>query len=275
MTPPTQASTEKSPESREGAASKRIRLSLACNQCRKRKVRCDTETPKCRNCWLRDEVCETTDPRYPENGPSVRRWATKDGLLPGQNPAATHRNQAQIPKHSSASFSFAETVASDQDRGDADRAHGKDTLPRRWSTSVSVSAATESTTQLRDAISASPAGTTVSPGSSAGAGAMSWVSRGYQTSISAGGGGEASAHDNDPSLVVNAESASSHRVKVCTCNACLDNELTCYLCNSIWVGAVYNAWLPSSISTSGERGFRPSHRISETAFVTLRSSNFL
>lgn len=27
-------------------ASKRIRLNLACNQCRKRKVRCDAETPK-------------------------------------------------------------------------------------------------------------------------------------------------------------------------------------------------------------------------------------
>lgn len=27
-------------------APKRIRLNLACNQCRKRKVRCDAETPK-------------------------------------------------------------------------------------------------------------------------------------------------------------------------------------------------------------------------------------
>lgn len=33
----------------------------------------------------------------------MRKWATKDGLLPGQNPAATHRNQAYVPKHISAS----------------------------------------------------------------------------------------------------------------------------------------------------------------------------
>ncbi|KAI1335072.1 fungal-specific transcription factor domain-containing protein [Xylariaceae sp. FL0016] len=61
---------------------KRIRLSLACNQCRRRKVRCDAETPKCRNCWLRGDACETTDPRKPETA-AVRRWATKDGRLPG------------------------------------------------------------------------------------------------------------------------------------------------------------------------------------------------
>lgn len=33
----------------------------------------------------------------------MRKWATKDGLLPGQNPAATHRNQAYVPKHISVS----------------------------------------------------------------------------------------------------------------------------------------------------------------------------
>ncbi|KAI1866764.1 hypothetical protein JX265_001137 [Neoarthrinium moseri] len=62
---------------------KRIRLSLACNQCRKRKVRCDTTLPKCRNCILRNEDCQTTDPRNPTKGLSVRTWATKDGSGPG------------------------------------------------------------------------------------------------------------------------------------------------------------------------------------------------
>ncbi|KAH8881274.1 hypothetical protein GQ53DRAFT_888768 [Thozetella sp. PMI_491] len=70
---------------------KRIRLSLACNACRKRKVRCDAETPKCRNCWLRGDVCETTDPRKPEVA-AVRRWATKDGLLPNQI-SQSHQDQ--------------------------------------------------------------------------------------------------------------------------------------------------------------------------------------
>lgn len=56
---------------------KPIRLALACNQCRKRKVRCDAQHPKCRNCSIRGDVCETSDPRKPGNFPAVRRWATR------------------------------------------------------------------------------------------------------------------------------------------------------------------------------------------------------
>ncbi|KAK8063621.1 hypothetical protein PG996_008273 [Apiospora saccharicola] len=59
---------------------KRIRLSLACTACRKRKVRCDAETPKCRNCRLRGDVCQTTDPRKPEAVVS-RKWPTKTSRL--------------------------------------------------------------------------------------------------------------------------------------------------------------------------------------------------
>ncbi|KJR88126.1 uncharacterized protein SPSK_07103 [Sporothrix schenckii 1099-18] len=193
--------------SASAAPSKRIRLSLACNNCRKRKVRCDTETPKCRNCWLRDEDCETTDPRYPENGPTnVRRWATKDGLMPGQNPAATHRNQAQIPKHGP----------------------------------VQARSGADASTPMRHALSTSPAGTATSIGSigsmgsmgsmnsigSATADTVSWVSRGYQTSISsisAAGGRDTGirANDNetetetetDADFAVNTESSTSHRIK--------------------------------------------------------------
>lgn len=65
----------------DGYRRKRIRLSLACNQCRKRKVRCDTTLPKCRNCILRNEHCETTDPRNPGKGPSVRTIAAKEQSL--------------------------------------------------------------------------------------------------------------------------------------------------------------------------------------------------
>ena len=46
-------------------------------QCRKRKVRCDTTLPKCRNCVVRNEHCETSDPRDPEAGPTVRSVAAK------------------------------------------------------------------------------------------------------------------------------------------------------------------------------------------------------
>lgn len=56
--------------------SKQIRLSLACNPCRKRKVRCDARQPKCRNCSLRGDDCNTSDLRKPGKGPGVRRRAT-------------------------------------------------------------------------------------------------------------------------------------------------------------------------------------------------------
>lgn len=59
------------------AQRKPIRLSLACNQCRKRKVRCDAQHPKCHNCSLRGDACETSDPRRPGNSHAVRRRATR------------------------------------------------------------------------------------------------------------------------------------------------------------------------------------------------------
>ncbi|KAJ1324097.1 proline utilization trans-activator [Microdochium nivale] len=66
---------------------KRIRLSLACNQCRKRKVRCDTSLPKCRNCVQRNEHCETSDLRRPDHGPGVRALAVKPAPAPAPAPA--------------------------------------------------------------------------------------------------------------------------------------------------------------------------------------------
>ena len=99
---PPQASPSGSSTSRPHQ--KRCRLSVACNQvrlpayapvwpleqsintalptqCRKRKVRCDTTLPKCKNCVLRNEHCETSDPRDPEKGPTVR-VATKGAHAP-------------------------------------------------------------------------------------------------------------------------------------------------------------------------------------------------
>lgn len=58
----------------EERPAKRARLSLACNQCRKRKVKCDAEMPKCRNCRIRGQLCETTDPKHPELV-VVRKWS--------------------------------------------------------------------------------------------------------------------------------------------------------------------------------------------------------
>ncbi|PLB44130.1 hypothetical protein P170DRAFT_416548 [Aspergillus steynii IBT 23096] len=54
-------------------AAKRPRLSMACNMCRQRKVKCDAEYPKCRNCRQRNQTCVTTDPQRP-GVTGVREW---------------------------------------------------------------------------------------------------------------------------------------------------------------------------------------------------------
>ncbi|KAH7178960.1 uncharacterized protein B0J16DRAFT_402285 [Fusarium flagelliforme] len=50
----------------------RARLSLACDPCRRRKVRCDEGQPKCRNCTSRGDDCTTSDLRRP-NAPMAKR----------------------------------------------------------------------------------------------------------------------------------------------------------------------------------------------------------
>ncbi|KAI6367765.1 hypothetical protein MCOR25_004841 [Pyricularia grisea] len=70
---------------------KRLRLSVACNRCRARKVRCDASLPKCRNCITRNEVCETTDLRNPGGpAPAVRQLApSKSDRISGSGPDGT------------------------------------------------------------------------------------------------------------------------------------------------------------------------------------------
>ncbi|KAF7719146.1 Fungal Zn(2)-Cys(6) binuclear cluster domain-containing protein [Penicillium ucsense] len=84
--------------------SKPIRLALACYQCRKRKVRCDAQLPKCRNCSVRGDVCETSDLRKPGGShPAVRRRAAcarskrfRGKSDRGLSPAAAERHARQI-----------------------------------------------------------------------------------------------------------------------------------------------------------------------------------
>ncbi|KAI3529031.1 fungal specific transcription factor domain-containing protein [Colletotrichum filicis] len=76
-------SVSSSGEQPQSSHPKRIRLSLACNQCRKRKVRCDAQTPKCHNCILRGDECQTTNPRNP-NQQAVRKWAAKSASTQSQ-----------------------------------------------------------------------------------------------------------------------------------------------------------------------------------------------
>ncbi len=75
---------------------KRPRLSMACNICRQRKVKCDAEYPKCRNCRARNQACVTTDPQRP-GCPGVREWLE----LPekGLNSTAAAASQGVSQEH--------------------------------------------------------------------------------------------------------------------------------------------------------------------------------
>lgn len=75
---------------------KRIRLSLACNRCRTRKVRCDEQQPSCRNCTLAGTPCVTTDPRRANQDVShSRRRAGTTEII------ATDHESNESPRESS------------------------------------------------------------------------------------------------------------------------------------------------------------------------------
>ncbi|TKY87858.1 hypothetical protein EX895_003439 [Sporisorium graminicola] len=73
------ASTSPSPRPPPARAphSKPDRLSLACDICRKRKVRCDARQPKCTNCVRRGDVCVTSDPRRAGAPVTTRKKTTR------------------------------------------------------------------------------------------------------------------------------------------------------------------------------------------------------
>ncbi|KAK4044092.1 putative transcriptional regulatory protein [Parachaetomium inaequale] len=87
-------SPDRSPRDSTGDPARRkpTRLSLACNLCRKRKVRCDARLPKCSNCTVRNEACETTDLRKPANGLTIRARA-----LPGSRGRPSRRETEPEP----------------------------------------------------------------------------------------------------------------------------------------------------------------------------------
>lgn len=78
---------------------KRQRLSLACNECRKRKVKCDSEMPKCRNCRIRGHVCETTDPKHPELVVVRKCGATEGGFHENSYSIASEFSPAPVTHH--------------------------------------------------------------------------------------------------------------------------------------------------------------------------------
>lgn len=137
----------------------RARLSVACNQvwtpcsererfspsdqssfeqCRKRKVRCDASLPKCRNCVLRKEDCETSHPRHPWKGPSFRTLVNKNRHAPidqnqsQPNPLEDTPIDNEIPACSNFSQEPSAAIRSPQQRSVSDAAVPIDDEPRSW-----------------------------------------------------------------------------------------------------------------------------------------------
>ncbi|KAK0102121.1 hypothetical protein ONS96_006085 [Cadophora gregata f. sp. sojae] len=81
---------------------KRQRLSMACNACRRRKVKCDTDYPKCRNCRLRDDTCTTTDPKMPEVT-VIREWIVQPESLQANSSLGQKKEGRILPQTSTRS----------------------------------------------------------------------------------------------------------------------------------------------------------------------------
>ncbi|SPO01421.1 uncharacterized protein DNG_04096 [Cephalotrichum gorgonifer] len=163
-------SPDRSPEDTAGDPIRRkpMRLSLACNQCRKRKVRCDARLPKCGNCTVRNETCETTDLRKPSNGPTIRSRALPEGRgrrsrRKSEPRPAQHPGNWMGPGASPASMDLNGSISTDV---------GEDT-PRQTSGRCGCSA------------SGSGASLPLQNSRTDEEEAISWVSRGYRLSMTA------------------------------------------------------------------------------------------
>ena len=80
---------------------KRQRLSSACTQCRKRKVRCDEEQPQCSNCASRGDECVTVHPRNSALEAARRRTNTSVNLVEDWASPSNIASRPQIPSNSS------------------------------------------------------------------------------------------------------------------------------------------------------------------------------
>mgnify|MGYP001180766504 FL=1 len=74
---------------------KKTRLTTACNECRRRKVKCDANYPKCTNCCSRNSECFTSDPKRPEI-PVVREWVDVPEKPPQNPPPVPMQNPPPI-----------------------------------------------------------------------------------------------------------------------------------------------------------------------------------
>lgn len=72
---------------------------MACNECRRRKVKCDANYPQCRNCAQRSSACFTSDPKRPGIA-VIREWledksAPEPAVVPSVYPTSQSDGPAQ------------------------------------------------------------------------------------------------------------------------------------------------------------------------------------
>ena len=196
---PTPGPTPRDSTRDPAARRKPARLSLACNVCRKRKVRCDAGQPKCGNCTVRNETCEATDLRRPANGSTPRARAFPDGR--GRRGSMGRPESGRVMHLEDWTGLSASPTSVGQNRSSivADLGeHGpQQTTPGECSYSTSESAATPPS---------------IPYGRTGEAGAISWVSRGYRETHDLAPSQE-QAPGGTPDAVVNTDDT-SYRVKV-------------------------------------------------------------
>ncbi|KAF8712533.1 hypothetical protein AX14_013010 [Amanita brunnescens Koide BX004] len=94
---------------------------IACNQCRSRKIRCDSKRPTCNNCARRSNLCEydaVPKRRGPDKHPGTRQRRPKKRLLEEPAPAATNnkRRRTSTEEYLDSPTTMATNIKDDKDR---------------------------------------------------------------------------------------------------------------------------------------------------------------
>jgi hypothetical protein len=189
------------------------RLSVACKQCRKRKVRCDAQQPKCKNCRVRNEVCETSDLRRPGKGPAVRRRAARSTGSRSQYDQQDPASPVTPSPRSNKSGPHSEGLGSFQNTG-TNHSQGEVESPTELASSEL------NTQSFHDTPSFSATSKQIRSRRPV-KNHISWLTRGYQVSVAAQVQETGSEHAEQeassevtPDVVVNTD-GTPYRVKVC------------------------------------------------------------
>lgn len=113
---------------------------IACNQCRSRKIRCDSKRPTCNNCARRSNACiydAVPKRRGPDKHPGTRQRRPKKRIL-GESVSTsttTKRRRTSADEHLDSQASMATNIKNDKDRPIDSHTH----IPSNDSSSIAAS----------------------------------------------------------------------------------------------------------------------------------------